>query len=110
MADEALVRDWLGRLGRFTAAFMASDEAAIYVDDFAPMLASRFDNGAFCWDSLEHVAAESRHLPTYGELVPILTAWWREHRPYVPAVTYDPPAETQPERTPEELEHVTRLV
>jgi len=75
MADEERVRAWLSRLGRLTAASMTSDEAAEWLAEAAPMLASRFPDTTFTPASLEHAAAESRHLPTYGEIVALLRDW-----------------------------------
>lgn len=82
MADHALVRRWLGQLGRLVSASMSPAEAADYLDAFTPMLAMRFDDGAFTPTSLEHIAAQCRYLPAYGELAPLLSAWRREQREY----------------------------
>lgn len=80
MPDQSLIRQWLTQLGRLTSAKIEAEEVANYLDAFTPMLAERFDDSAFSVKSLEHVAAQCRYLPTYGELVPLLTTWVRQHR------------------------------
>jgi hypothetical protein len=81
MADQDRVRQWLVRLGRFTVSSISSDEAAAFVADMAPMLAERFSDASFTPRSLEHVAAECKYLPTYGEIVAHLRTFveQREH-------------------------------
>src|SRR6185436_16615613 len=89
MADEALARSWLRSLGRLTAATMTPQEAADWLDEIAPFLASRFPDEAFVSASLEHVAAESRYLPTYGEIVSLLRAF-QERQPATIAIAARP--------------------
>jgi hypothetical protein len=109
MADQVVVRRWLIDLGRLTAARSSHDEAADFIDTSTPMLAMRFPNEAFNSVSLEAVAAECKYLPAYGELVPLLSAWWRQHRPQHPALEPPPtPARTPP--TEDELAYVQARV
>jgi hypothetical protein len=106
MADQLIVRRWLLDLGRLTAARSSHDEAADFIETSTPMLAMRFQNEAFNPASLEHVAAECKYLPTYGELVPLLREWWRQHRPQ-PVALPAPPVRGRGEPTAEEIAHVT---
>lgn len=69
MADIHRVEQWLVALGRVTAARLTPEAAADFVDKFATMLAGRFPDETFTPRSVEHVAAECRFLPTYGEIV-----------------------------------------
>jgi len=108
MADQVLVRRWLVDLSRLTAARLSHDEAVDFAQTFAPMLAMRFPNEAFNIVSLEAVAAECKYLPAYGELVPKLREWWRQHRPHPPALP-PPPIRERDEPTEEECAHVTRV-
>ena len=78
MADQALIRHWLTRLGRFTVSTLSEAEASEFVEEMAPMLAMRFSDACFNGRSLEHVAAECTYLPSYGEIVRWLRDW-RDH-------------------------------
>jgi len=109
MADQQVTRRWLIDLGKLTAARSSHDEAADFVASSAPMLALRFPNEAFNIRSLEAVAAECKYIPTYGELVALLRAWWQAHRPAPPALA-PPPIRQRGEPTPDEIQHVTRVV
>jgi len=105
MADQLVVRRWLIDLGKLSAARLSHDEAADFIDTSTPILAMRFPNDAFNVVSLEAVASECKYLPTYGELVPLLSAWWRQNRPHHPALPPPPiPARTPP--TEDEIEAV----
>jgi len=84
MADQLIVQRWLIRLGRVTAARLSPEDAADFVEEFAPLLATRFGDDAFTNVSLEFVAAECKYLPTYGELVAHLRDWRRQ----LPAASY----------------------
>jgi len=84
------IRRWLVQLGKLTATSISSDEAADFVDTNEPMLAIHFPPAAFTLLSLEHVAAQCKFLPTYGEITERLGEWWRHQRPQ-PAITYEPP-------------------
>jgi len=81
MADASRVRLWLNALGRLTVASMSATEANQILDEVAPMLASRFTDDDFTPASLEHVAAECKYLPTYGEIVALIRAWQEETYP-----------------------------
>jgi hypothetical protein len=108
MADQFVARRWLIDLGRLTAIRSNPDDAVDFVEAMAPMLAMRFPDEAFTAASLEAVAAECKYLPTYGELVGYLHAWWRDHRPR-PRALPSPPIRQRDEPTHEEREHVTRV-
>lgn len=108
MADQAIARRWLIDLGKLTAARSSHDEAADFVASCAPMLAMRFPDAAFNVRSLEAVAAQCKYIPTYGELVGLLRAWWQPHRPAQPALP-PPPIRQRAEPTPEEVAHVERV-
>jgi len=108
MADQFVARRWLIDLGRLTATRSNSGDAVDFVEAMAPMLAMRFPDGAFTSASLEAVAAECKYLPTYGELVGYLHAWWRDHRPR-PRALPAPPIRQRDEPTHEEREHVARV-
>jgi hypothetical protein len=72
MADLHRVEQWLVALGRVTAVRITAQDAADFVDKFATMLAGRFPDETFTPRSVEHVAAECKYLPTYGEIVALL--------------------------------------
>ena len=78
MADLAIVQRWLVRLGRLTAASVSEAGAIEFVELMAPLLAMRFPDEAFSVHSLEHVAAQSKFLPVYGEIVDRLHDWQRQ--------------------------------
>lgn len=78
MADLAIVQRWLVRLGRLTAAASTEDDAGEFVELMAPLLAMRFPDETFTVRSLEHVAALSKFLPVYGEIVDRLHDWQRQ--------------------------------
>jgi len=99
-------RRWLIQLGKLTATNISSDEASDYIDATLPMLEMRFPPAAFTLESLEHVAAQCKYLPTYGEIREHLSDWWRQRRPNQPAVRYDPPPPPQP-HTAEERAHAS---
>ena len=82
MADLIIAQRWLLQLGKAVAVRASSDDADDFVETMAPMLAHRFPNEAFSFDALEYVAAQSKFLPTYGELVERLSAWKRSQNPY----------------------------
>jgi hypothetical protein len=96
MADEAIIRQWLIHLGDVLTVHVSDERATNFLDSFAPLLAMRFDDAAFTPVSLEHVAAQCKYLPTYGELVPLLQAWMREKRTASAYAALPPPrAESQ---------------
>jgi hypothetical protein len=72
MADRSRVDAWLIDLGRLTSARITAEDAMEFVDRYAPLLAQRFSDSAFSRASAEHVAAECKFLPTYGEIVALL--------------------------------------
>jgi hypothetical protein len=109
MADEAHTRQWLVTLGRLTTARLTTDEAADFVAVVAPALASRFTDAALTFASAEAVAANCKHLPSYGEIVPLLRHWWRENRPQPPALP-PPPIRVRGEPSDDEREHASRTV
>jgi hypothetical protein len=109
MADQQVTRRWLIDLGKLTAARSSHDEAADFVASCAPMLAMRFPDPAFNVRSLEAVAAQCKYIPTYGELVALLRAWWQAYRPPQAALP-PPPSRQRGEPTPDEIQHVTRVV
>ena len=109
MAELHTARRWATQLGRLTSARMSSDEAADFVEAVAPMLAMRFADTAFSAASLEHVAAQCKYLPTYGEIVPLLRDWWRAHGPKPQALPAPEPIRQRDEPTAEEREHVARV-
>lgn len=88
--------EWLLRLHAVTAGNSAGPEAAERVNLVAPMLAERFPLDAFTRRSLEHVAAENRFWPSYGELVASLSPWWRDNRPRPTALPAPPEPEPDP--------------
>ena len=60
--------------------------------------------------SLEAVAARAvKGFPTYGELAGWLAEWWREHRPAPLALPRRRRSARAASRTPEEIEHVSRV-
>lgn len=93
MADQATVRRWLTQLGRLNGVRIEPEEASEYLDAFCPMLARRFDDGAFTAESLDHVTGECKYLPTYGEVVQLLSAWLRQHRETERLLALPPPAQ-----------------
>jgi|SRR5580765_2257803 hypothetical protein len=109
MADQQVTRRWLVDLGKLTAARSSHDEAADFVASSAPMLALRFPDEAFNIRSLEAVAAQCKYIPTYGELVALLRAWWQAYRP-PQAELPPPPIRQRGEPTLDEIQHVTRVV
>jgi len=108
MADYVVAKRWLLSLAQLTAVRLSHDEASAFIETSAPMLAMRFPNEALTPASLEAVAAECRHLPSYGEIVPLLRGHWQQHRP-MPLTLPAPPIRQRDEPTPEEREHVARL-
>jgi len=92
MARIEVVRDWLKGLGTLTAAAMSVEEAVAKLNAFGPFLAEDFADAAFTAASLKAVARQCRYFPTYGELAPLLQAWWDESRP---AVVRDPQGPTE---------------
>lgn len=109
MADPQPVRDWLTYLAGLNVGGLAKREIELRLDLLAPALADEFDTQAFTLDSARHVAAQYTHFPVFGEIVPALRDWWREHRPMIPAIDWQPEVEPIPERTPEELQHVSTV-
>ena len=87
-------RRWLIQLGKLTATRISTDEAADFVDTMLPMLKMRFPAAAFTLLSLEHVAAQCKYLPTFGEIVGHLSEWWHQFR-RLPALPYEPPKVAQ---------------
>ena len=118
MADLIVVQRWLLQLGRAVAIRASSDDADDFVETMAPMLAYRFPNEAFSFDAFEHVAAQSKFLPNYGELVERLGAHWQQHRERRRVLALPPPrAESRepyklppppPERKPRHLGPLSR--
>jgi hypothetical protein len=84
MAEIQRVEAWLIQLGRMTSARLSSADANEFVDRYAEFIADRFDDRYFTRASLEHVAAECKYLPGYGELVAVL----REFKPPQATTTY----------------------
>lgn len=84
MAEISIIQRWLIRLGRVTVNATSADDAVDFVQSMAPLLASRYGDEMFTDRSLEHVAAECRFLPTYGELVAHLRDWQAS----LPAASY----------------------
>jgi hypothetical protein len=82
---------WCQSLGLLTSVSVDDAEADLKLAAYVPMLADRFPAGAFTTRSLEHVAAKAiRGFPTYGELALWLGEWWRDHRPPLPTLAYEP--------------------
>jgi len=110
MADQLIVRRWLIDLGRLTAARSSHDEAADFIETSTPMLAMRFPDEVFNPASLEHVAAECKYLPTYGEVTALLRHWRSLYRPPKVAALPGPvPAMPKP-RTEAEIDAAARIV
>lgn len=84
------IRPWLARLVRVVAASISPQEAAAWVQDVEPLVATRFNASAFTFDSLESVAAQCKYLPTYAELVDALGAWQKANPPPARAIAHDP--------------------
>ena len=106
-----IVREWLVSLGILTAISISREEARIKLAAFVPMMMSDFEDSAFTKESLNHVAkACVKGFPTYPELHNHLRDWWRANRPALPALPPPPPIRQRGEPTPEEIEHVTRVV
>lgn len=104
------VRNWLTALGVLTAGNMTRAECEMKLRAYVPLLTDRFPPAAFTRASLEHVAAQCRFFPAYGDVVNFLADHWKSVRPLPPAL---PPPEPEPERdppTPEEVAHVEALV
>ena len=78
MADLDTVRAWLERFARVVAANLGPRELVAWTEDIAPMLAIRFDARAFTFQSLENIAAESKYLPAYAEIVERLNQWTKD--------------------------------
>lgn len=86
-ADRAVIDKWLVMLATATASGgMALADLEAKVTLYGDFLASEFDAGAFTRRSLQDVAAQCKFFPAYGELVPLLRAWWRENRPPTPTL------------------------
>jgi len=80
------IRDWLKLLGTLNVGAMDHREFTTRLNVLVPALADRFDPAAFTQQSAYHVAANCTHFPTFGEIVPLLAAWWREHAPPLVAI------------------------
>lgn len=106
-----VVRQWCQSLGVLSAVSISRMEAEMKLAAYVPLLLNRFPDAAFTTDSLEYVAAQAvKGFPTYGELAAWLADWWRANRPALPALPPPPPIRQRGEPTPEEIEHVTRVV
>jgi hypothetical protein len=106
-----VVRQWCQSLGILSAVSISRQEAEMKLAAYVPMLLERFPDAAFTTASLEYVAAQAvKGFPTYGELAAWLGDWWRANRPALPALPPPPPIRQRGEPTPEEIEHVTRVV
>jgi hypothetical protein len=110
-----VITSWLTRLRDLTITGrqdrdQVKDQLALY----ATMLAEDIDVGAFTMRSLGSVAGECKFWPAYGELKPLLSAWWRDHRPLPTMICAPTPVASapqgRPERTAEEIEYVTSRV
>ena len=71
------IRDWMTLLGILTTGSMASDESEIRTIAIGSALAVQFSADTFTHESAVAVAAECRHFPTFGEIVPLLREWRR---------------------------------
>lgn len=116
MADVILVRDWLKMIGAFNIGAMKAHEFETRLAILAPTLAADFPDAAFTPASAKHVAQQCKYFPVYGEVFPLLEAWQRERKLTFGMLlsdhsAYEPPPASQelPQRTEEELNHVTRL-
>lgn len=106
-----VVRQWCQSLGILSAVSISRQEAEMKLAAYVPLLADRFPDGAFTTASLEYVARQAiKGFPTYGELAAWLAEWWRATRPPPLALPAPPPIRQRGEPTPEEIEHVTRVV
>lgn len=108
-ANTDLVRNWLKMIGALNVGAMTSDEFEWRLQVLTSALADDFPNEAFTPASAKHLASQTKYFPVYGEAFPLLQAWWREHRPTPPAIAWQPAPEPIPERTPEELQHVSTV-
>ena len=86
--DPDSIRRWLLHLMTMAAPSMTPDRWTQIEASYIPGLAKRFDARVFCRGSVEHVAAECRHWPTYAVLIDHLRAWVTE-TPDPLAITHD---------------------
>ena len=104
------VREWTIALGVLTAGNMTRAEAEMKLRAYVPLLQDNFPPGAFTPELLHHVASQCKFFPAYAEVIDHLRDWWRANRPQLPALPPPPPIRQRGEPTPEEIEHVTRVV
>jgi hypothetical protein len=104
------VREWLTSLGILSAVSMSRQEAELKLAAFVPLLMREYPDAAFTSDSLAHVARQCQYFPTYYEVCQHLGAWWRDHKPLPPALPAPDPLPPRPQKSPEELEYIHRLV
>lgn len=103
MTDRDLITKWLINLGNLCVPQAGATAVGERVRAYVPLLADQFGRSAFCHASLEAVARQCEFFPAYGRLATLLSAWWREHRPPLPALRFDPPPPPPREPpTPEE--------
>lgn len=104
-----VVREWCVSLGILTAVSVSRKEAEMKLAAYVPMLMD-FPDAAFTSESLNAVARQcTEGFPTYPILAARLSAWWRDHRPYVALPAPEPkPPRTPP--TPEEIAAVEACV
>ncbi len=77
--DPDSVKRWLLHLMTMAAPAMTNDRWSAIEASYIPGLCKRFDARVFCRSSVEHVAAECHHWPTYAVLIDHLRAWMTEN-------------------------------
>jgi hypothetical protein len=77
--DPDSVKRWLLHLMTMASPAMTNDRWSAIEASYVPGLCKRFDARVFCRGSVEHVAAECRHWPTYAVLIDHLRAWVTEN-------------------------------
>lgn len=85
-STDAHVTAFLVRLGTLSAGNMSAADVRSKLEAYVPMLRQEFSAEVFCPDSLAYVAGQCKFFPAYGELCDHLRSWWRDNKPFVPAL------------------------
>jgi hypothetical protein len=107
------ITGWLTDLANLTAGNVPLPDAKTKIATTATALIEDYPPAAFTRESLMHVARQCKFFPSYSELCTHLAAWWRDHRPVLPALPAPYEHVPTPERraaTTDELEAVGSIV
>lgn len=102
-ASQAHVGHFLAKLGRLCAGNIALEDAMLKAEAYAPLLAAEFQAEVFTPESLAAVASQCKFFPAYGELCDYLRSWWRDNKPFVPALPAPQPKPRTPATEEEKL-------